>query len=39
MELTILTVLTVVFLAADALYDRAPSWPWGLCLLLLVLLS
>jgi hypothetical protein len=33
-----LLVLTLVFIAADAIY-KLPSWTWGLCLFLLLLLG
>lgn len=34
----ILMILALVFLAADAL-GKLPSWTWGLCLLLILLLQ
>jgi hypothetical protein len=34
----VLAVVAVVFLVADAL-GKLPSWTWGLCLLLLVLMG
>lgn len=34
----ILMVLAVAFLIADAL-NKLPSWPWGICLLLILVVG